>query len=48
MNDFFGRRMFEVDKDLKAKVAKEVVEPVHSTLEYVKLVSTKQEYSQEP
>jgi hypothetical protein len=48
MNDFFGRRMFDVDKDLKAKVAKKLVEPVHDTLDYVKPFSTEQACSQEP
>jgi hypothetical protein len=47
-HDFFGCRMFEVEKDLKAKVTKKVIEPVHSTLDCVKPVSTEQEHSPEP
>jgi hypothetical protein len=38
INDFFGRSMFEVDKDLKANVAKKVVEPVTGTMGYIKPV----------
>jgi hypothetical protein len=48
MNDFCDRRMFEIDTDLEAKVAKKVVESVQGILDYVKPVSTEHECSQDP
>jgi hypothetical protein len=46
LHDLFGQRMFQVDMDLKGKVTKKVVEPIHGVFNYAKPVLTKQEYSQ--